>query len=444
MPAPACATSDARATQVCLDTLESGGNAFDAAVAAAAMLAVVDPQAAGLGGGSFWLLHRARDDRDVFIDGREQAPAVIDATSPPRFAGAIPGTPAALARVASVYTSRPLTRLLQPAIQTARTGSPVSPALAAALTATPPSSWAARKLLQPGGRSLTAGQGLTQADLAMTLEALARDGRRGFYEGAVADHLLKAVSVAGGQWRDADLRLYRAAEREVVDVDYRGYRLTLPALPSTGGVSVGLLFGQLEVGDWLDDGSSRAATQWQAAWRRARAEADALGDPDARRPPLVDLLSRAHLRALAAGATPPAAPMLRHDLSGASVVVLDRAGNQVAATFTLGHAFGSGFLVPATGVFINDALADFAPATASGTANRLAAQRRPLSPMTPLFAAGPRGLLVTGVAGGAMPGADAAQLVDDWLNGRATSPAAALIDWNPATRSVRAQDAAAR
>jgi gamma-glutamyltranspeptidase/glutathione hydrolase len=151
------------------------------------------------------------------------------------------------------------------------------------------------------------------------------------------------------------------------------------------------------------------------------------------------MLSRAHLRELAARLASGAAPMpLMAARSGTALAALDAQGNRVAATLSLGGAFGSGVLAPGTGLFINDALKDFDPTPAA--ANRAAPRHRPLSAITPLFAEGPRGLLMAGASAGRAPSADVALALAVWMRGADPAGAAArgvqTLGWDVAARAL--------
>ena len=211
----AIATAHPLATAAGYRLLRQNGNAFDAAVAVAAVLAVVEPYSAGLGGGGFWLLHRAADGKQVMIDGRETAPAplrlsmYVDGDGKPvpggdcaggRAAG-IPGVPLGLVHLAAHYGKLSLRELLAPAIALARDGFPVDPRFANIAKLR-------EGLLQNGvntartfldnNRAPQAGYWLRQPALAATLELLAGQGRDGFYRGRVAQALVAAVNAAGG------------------------------------------------------------------------------------------------------------------------------------------------------------------------------------------------------------------------------------------------------
>ncbi|MFP5305022.1 MAG: gamma-glutamyltransferase [Gammaproteobacteria bacterium] len=449
-PGYACATAHPLATQACMGILADGGNAFDAAVAASAALAVVEPTGSGLGGGGFWLLHRVSDGVEVFVDGRETAPGrahrdmYLDAqgkVDPARsrdgvLAAAIPGEPAALDHIARRYGSKPIAELLAPAIAYARDGFAVDAKLAAAIERHRDRlSWAAQKVFVPDGTPLAQGALLRQADLAWTLEQLARHGRDGFYEGAVAERLLLAMERTQGLWSATDLARYAVVERAPLVTTFRGYRIVSSPPPSAGGVALAQVFQQLEVLGWRDDGSAQAQHMLIESLRRAyRDRAEYLGDPDFVPIPLMRLSGRSHALQLARSidplrATPsrslPPAPVWREGSDTTHLSVLDAQGNRVAATLSINLPFGSGFMAPATGVLLNDEMDDFAAAPGVANAyglvgsepNAVAPHKRPLSSMTPTFVEGPRGLLVIGTPGGSRIITMVIQGILGWIGG---------------------------
>lgn len=449
-PGHACATAHPLATQACIDVLDRGGNAFDAAVAASAALAVVEPTGSGIGGGGFWLLHRASDGFEVFVDGRETAPGrahadmylgadgradPVQSRDGPLSAG-IPGEPAALVHIVERYGSRPLAELLAPAIAHARDGFAVDAKLAAAIARhLPRLSGDAPAVYAPGGTPLPEGALLRQPDLAWTLEQLARHGRAGFYEGEVAARLLRASDADGGIWTAADLRRYTVVEREPLVAHFRDYRIVTSPPPSAGGVAIAQVFHQLEALGWQDDGSLRSQHLLVETLRRAyRDRAAWLGDPDFVPIPLARLSGRSHAlqlatsidpqRATPSSSLPPALPA-REGTDTTHLSVLDAQGNRVAATLSINLPFGSGYMAPGTGVLFNDEMDDFAAQLGVanayglvGTApNAVAPHKRPLSSMTPSFVEGPRGLLVIGTPGGSRIITMVIQGIIAWIGG---------------------------
>ncbi|HSW13037.1 MAG TPA: gamma-glutamyltransferase [Solimonas sp.] len=457
LPGDACATAHPLATEACLEVLREGGNAFDAAVAASAAIAVLEPSGSGLGGGGFWLLHRAEDGGETFIDGRETAPmaasermyqsadgqAVAGRSRDGALGAGIPGEPAALVHIADTYGRLPLAHSLQPAIRHAAEGFAVDAKLAQTIAGNLPRlSPAAREILAPDGQPLATGATLKQPDLARVLKALSKRGLAGFYEGEVAQKLVTGIRAAGGIWTAEDLQRYRVVERLPLQTRFRGYRIVTAPPPSAGGIGLAQIFQQLEALGWTDDGSLRSRHLMIEAMRRAyRDRAAWLGDPDFVRIPLMRLTSRSHALQLASGIRPdratPSAELPPPSPEGGNtthISVIDREGNRVAATLSINLPFGSGFVAPGTGLFLNDEMDDFSAAPAASNAygligsrpNRVEPGKRPLSSMTPTFVEGPRGALVIGTPGGSRIITMVALGILGWIDGLPAAQVAAL------------------
>jgi gamma-glutamyltranspeptidase/glutathione hydrolase len=417
------------------EILKRGGNAFDAAVAIAAVLAVVEPYASGLGGGGLWLLHRASDGRQVMVDARETAPTgvkrelyvdgsgkpVRGATTQGGTAAAIPGAPAALVHVAANYGSLSLAEALAPAIRHARDGFPVDERYARLaelrarfLQAHPE----AARIFLDENRAPRPGWRLRQVELAATLERLGKEGNRGFYAGDVAESLVAAVNRAGGVWQLSDLTGYRVVERAPLRFQYRGALITTATLPSAGGIALAQSLQMLERFETADPRSPRDAHLVIEALRRAfRDRAAYLGDADFSSIPVERLASRAYATQQAAtidpaAATPSESPERDPGAGGSGntthLSVVDAAGNRVAATLTNNLLFGSGVVARGTGVLLNNEMDDFtvhadvpnAFRLRGGAANAIAPGKRPLSSMTPTFVEDSKGVLVLGAPGG--------------------------------------------
>lgn len=433
-PGAAVASAHPLATQAGLEVLRAGGNAFDAAVAISAALTVVEPTGSGIGGGGFWLLHRASDGFETMVDGREVAPiaatagmyldrngqAVDIASRDGALAAGIPGEPAALAYIAKKYGRLPLATSLQPAIRTAREGFALDAKLVRAIGEEAKRlSPAARAVFLPGGQVPAVGTVLRQPELAATLSRFAAAGPAGFYGGETAKKLLAGVRASGGIWTEEDLRRYEVKEREPIVTHFRDYTITTAPPPSAGGIALAETLQQLEALGWTDTRDAAAKHLVIEALRRAyRDRAAYLGDPDFVDIPLARLSSRTYALGLARSIDPAhATPSASLPQTGPSAVeggqtshfsVIDAEGNRVAATMSINLSFGSGYMAPGTGVMLNDEMDDFAAsATASNAygligskANEVAPRKRPLSTMTPTFVTGPNGVLVIGTPGG--------------------------------------------
>ncbi len=435
-PTAAIASAHPLATQAGHEILAQGGNAFDAAIAVTAALAVVEPYGSGIGGGGFWLLHRASDGFEVMIDGRERAPLAADRdlyldeeglvvpglSINGALAAGIPGEPAALAHLAERYGRLPLAKSLAPAIRLAEQGFEVDPYYRRmagfrieALKASPE---AARIFLRNGAVP-EEGTILTQPELAETLRRLATDGRDGFYRGRIAKRLVAGVREAGGIWSMRDLAEYRVVEREPVRGEYRGLRITSAAPPSSGGVVLTTVLNILS-GYPLEelDATARVHLSVEAMRRAYRDRAEYLGDPDFVDMPLAMLAHPQYAAGLRAGirldqATPSEylPGVVTREAEGRDTThfsILDREGNRVAATLSINYPFGSGFVPKGTGVLLNDEMDDFSAKPGEpnvygligAQANAIAPGKRMLSSMTPTFLDDGERVAILGTPGG--------------------------------------------
>jgi gamma-glutamyltranspeptidase/glutathione hydrolase len=417
------------------EILDQGGNAFDAAVAVSAALAVVEGSSSGLGGGGFYLLQRA-DGAAVMLDAREAAPRaatrdmyldaggqpIADASTEGARAAGIPGEPAAFEHLARRYGRLPLKTSLAPAIRLARAGFPLYARLQAGIRAKRSlllkSPAAARVYLTATGEVPAIGDVIKQPDLADTLEVLAARGARGFYGGPIARRLVDGVRAAGGIWSLEDLAGYRVIERKPLVGEYRGARIISAPPPSSGGVA--LLDALNILSGWnlsALDSATRKHLIIESMRRAFRDRAVYLGDPDFVNIPVSLLTSaayaagqRASIRAdkampsdLLPGVEAPPAGMNTTHFS-----ILDADGNGVAATISVNLWLGSGYMVERTGVMLNDTMDDFsikpdAPnafGLVGGSANAIAPGKRPLSSMTPTFVQSRGGMLIVGSPGG--------------------------------------------
>lgn len=458
----AIASAHPQATRAGEQVLAAGGNAFDAAVAVAAALAVVEPYSSGLGGGGFWLLHRAADGRNVFVDSRETAPAGVRSTDYLRADGkpvpgatteggtavAIPGVPAALVHVAERYGRLPLAQSLAPAVGLARNGFAVDVRYAriAKLRERALREGTGTRVFLDDGRAPAPGYLLRQPALAATLERLGQDGRDGFYSGGVAEALVTTVNRAGGRWTLADLSAYQVVERAPIVIAYRGARIVTAPPPSAGGIALAQSLRMLEAFTLGDAREPATAHLVAEALRRAfRDRALHLGDPDQTPLPQAALISTPYNYALARSIdrrqATPSERLLEDGMPRASrgagspntthFSIVDGDGNRVAATLTINLLFGAGLVAGDTGVLLNNEMDDFSLAPdlpnafrlVGGAANAIAPGRRPLSSMTPTFVEDARGVLVLGAPGGSRIVSQVLLAVLDYLRTPQPDPA---------------------
>jgi gamma-glutamyltranspeptidase / glutathione hydrolase len=454
-PAPArgrdgmVVTSQADASRAGLAMLARGGNAVDAAVAAAFALAVTQPFSAGLGGGAF-LLVRGADGRVVAIDARETAPAAatrdmyVRPGVPERaslagpLAVATPGFVAGVALALERYGTLPLAQVLEPAIALAERGFAIGPYHAHMLERLRayglPERFPETGRIQfpPVGAAIEPGWRLLQPDLARTLRRLAAAGPGDFYRGALASAIADDMAKSGGLVSEQDLADYAPRVREPVRGSYRGFEVVSFPPPSSGGVALIEALNILEGFDLapLGAGSSASLHRIAEALKLAFADRAAyLGDPDFVEVPVARLVAKPYAARLRARIDPPwwrrapwtwgrsevairvEGPGRPLDDSGTThLSTADAAGGAVAITMTINTPFGSGMTVPGTGIVLNNEMDDFAKATDvpnvyglvdTTGANAIEPGKRPLSSMTPTLLLRDGHLaMVTGSPGG--------------------------------------------
>jgi len=446
------ATPTVEASRAGASMLAAGGNAIDAAIAAAFALAVSEPYHGGIGGGGF-LLIRLADGRVVALDGREVAPAAArremyvaagvpeDAARVGGLAVGVPGLVAALCAALETYGTKSLTEVLAPAIALAEEGVTIGPRHAEALAR-----WRARDLaarfpetariqLPPAGNGKALGWRLRQADLAGTLRDIAREGRSAIYQGKIAQQIVGEVRRHGGILSLDDLARYAPKQRASVRGSYRGVDIHSFPPPSSGGVALIEMLNILEGFDLSSLGAGSSASIHLAAEAMKLAFADRaayIGDPDFIPVPVQWLTSKSYAETLRSRIRPPwyrkapwawgrperairvSGPGAPPDDGGTShLSVIDAQGNAVSLTQTINGLFGSGITVRGTGIILNNEMADFQTLphqTRAGDeraavwgVNSVAPGKRPLSSMTPTIALrGGKPLLVAGSPGGPM------------------------------------------
>jgi len=436
----AAASVDPIATMVAIDILRRGGNAIDAAVAAAAALGVVEPFSCGVGGGGFMVLYSARDGHVYTLDGRETAPAAfrpdtfIDPATgrPISFAEGVtsglgvgvPGTPRVWEQALARFGTIPLAEALAPSIGIARGGFEVDQTFhdqVASNSSRFQDFSSTRALYLPDGQAPAVGSIFRNPDLARTYQQLAGHGMDAFYGGDVANAIVTTDQhpplvpgvtriVRPGLMTAQDLAAYRAILRAPTDVHYRGYEVFSMGPPSSGGSTVGEALKILEGYNLRSLSRAEALYLMLEASKLAFADRNRyLGDPDFVNVPLQGLLSdgyAAQRRALI-GATaltvpvPPGDPTPFHPASSTThLTVSDRFGNVVSYTFTIEQIGGSGIVVPGNGFLLNNELTDFN--FVPGTANSPAGGKRPRSSMAPtIVLQDGKPLLALGSPGGA-------------------------------------------
>ena len=427
----AIASAHPLATQAGMDVLAKGGNAFDAAVATAAVLAVVEPYSAGMGGGGFWLLHDAKQNKNIFLDAREKAPLkahrdmyldekgdiVPKLSINGAMAAGIPGQAAAFVHLAEKYGQLPLSQSLKASIDIAASGFPVDSyyrKLAGfRLKALKQYDETASIFLDEKKQIPKEGYVIKQQDLSETLQAIADNGLHGFYSGQVAIQLVNAVKAAGGIWSLQDLQKYTVGEREPVMTELvtsQGqYKIISAPPPSSGGLAIAQMMNMLSQLkqdkniDWQTASEADQVHIISEVMRRAyRDRAMYLGDPDFVSIPTEKLLDMDYAKNFIQSIDMNKATLsselgdpvtVNEGFHTTHLSVLDSAGNRVSATLSINLPFGSAFTAKGTGVLLNNEMDDFsskpgvpnAYGLVGNEANAIAPEKRPLSSMTPSF-----------------------------------------------------------
>jgi gamma-glutamyltranspeptidase/glutathione hydrolase len=449
------------------EMLRDGGTAIDAAIAAALVLNLVEPQSAGLGGGGFLVFYSAAERRVVTFDGRETAPlaakpdrflkpdgtpmAFFDAVVGGRSVG-VPGFLRMLELAHRRYGKLGWAKLFAPAIRLASDGFPVSSRLHMLLAGEPylPKSPSAKNYFYDDGKPLAEGAIVKNPLLAQTFKTLAAHGARAFYRGDIAHDIVRALHDAPvpGDLTEDDLAAYSAKERAPVCGYYRSYRICGMGPPSSGDVTLIEMLGMLEhfPAAKLDLVAPGAVQLFTQAGRLSFADRDRyLADTDFVRAPVAGLLNGNYLAERAKlidpehdmaqpaqpGEPPEPAHRHRHAALGddaspelpstTHVAIVDRAGNAVSMTNSIENQFGSRIFVD--GFLLNNELTDFSfPPEQDGkpVANAVAAGKRPRSSMSPtiVFDKHLKLRLVVGSAGGPAIIQDVAKTIVATLDGK--------------------------
>jgi gamma-glutamyltranspeptidase / glutathione hydrolase len=453
----AAATVDQLATGAAIDALREGGNAVDAAVAAAGVLGVTEPFSCGIGGGGFMVI-RTRDGGVTTIDSREEAPAGMRPDSffeggsvlpfnDARFSGlsaGVPGTVDGWQRALRRYGTWSLGRALRAGIDTARDGFVVDQTFFSQTDGA--KDWfddipsTAALYLDPDGTPRDAGSVLRNPDLADTYRRIARGGANAFYHGRLAREIAAAAAdppigpEANHVWRPGlmtvrDVGSYDAVERPPTRVGYRGLDVYGMGPPSSGGSTVGEALNILEGFKLATMEPAQALHYFLEASRFSFADRNAyLADPDFFGVPLARLLSdafAAERRALITGRA-ATSPVLPGDAGKETthLVVSDRKGTVVSYTFTIESTGGNGVVVPGRGFLLNNELTDF-NIDMPGHPNESDGGKRPRSSMSPTIVLDDgRPFLAVGSPGGSMIITTVLQVLLERLDLGATLPEA--------------------
>ena len=427
------------ATQVGVDILEKGGNAYDASVAIGFALAVVLPRAGNIGGGGFMVIYDSNDKNNYSIDYREKAPllstknmyldengTVIDNKSTLGYlASGVPGTVAGLWSVHQRFGSMRWSELIEPAIKLAEDGFEITPYMAdmlikynEKLSAFDETNKVFQTYYPDFDKKI-----LKQPDLANTLKIIAKEGRDGFYKGEIAKKIANDMQNNGGIISEKDLEQYQPVWRNPLISSYKDIKIVTMPPPSSGGIHVIQMLNVLENFDLrkLGHNSKEYINVLSEVMKYAYADRSKhLGDPDFYDVPINKLSSHEYAYEISQnikiGSVTPSIKINpgffddKESIETTHFSVVDKKGNVISSTYTLNSSFGSGVVIKDTGILMNNEMDDFSISPGvpnqfgllGAEANEIKPHKRPLSSMTPTIAFKNNDLFfTTGSPGGA-------------------------------------------
>lgn len=432
-----------------IEILNKGGNAVDAAVAVGFSLAITLPRAGNLGGGGFMLVYLKEKNEIFYIDYRSKSPlnSSIDnifdlngkTIKPKDFtndmfnktrygykAPAIPGTVAGLLEAHEKFGKLPLEEVLAPAIRQARNGITVSYDLEKAIEDTnqlkkDPESL---KIYFKDGSAIKENSTFKRPDLEKTFQLIATNGKKGFYEGDIAIKMVEAMNANGGLFTLEDFKSYKVEISEPIVASYRGNLVFTAGPPSGGGITLLTALNVLSFYDLNKYNSDSAITYHltsEALRRGHNNRSHFVGDPDYFDVPVTQLLSKERTMELAksidikkASKSTVVKPLelIKESRDTTHFSIIDKDGNAVSNTYTLGYSFGSGVTIPDTGILMNNQMNNFAyrygdkniRGRSASTGNRFEPGKSPMSTMAPTMVFNEEGdlMLITGSPGGSL------------------------------------------
>ena len=426
-----------------IEILNRGGNAIDAAVAVGFSLSITLPRAGGIGGGGFMLVYIEKDKEIFFIDYRSKSPLntnlkdifkydLIDDYKKIDFnkiregykASAMPGTVAGLLDAHANFGVLTLEEILEPVIEQATNGIHVTNDLHNAIKVSKKlkENKESKRIYYKNGLPLQEGALLKRPDLAKTLKLIATKGKDGFYKGIIKEKFIDAMKINNGFLSDNDFESYKTNIGSPLISSYKGNYIFTAGPPSGGGLVIATSLNILNGYDLKKYGSNSAITYHLLAESLRRGHNNRshhIGDPNYYNVPMKSLLSQERtlelIKTMSLKKATPSSRIKPLDIKNESrntthYSIVDKDGNAVSNTFTLGYSFGSGVTIPGTGVLLNNQMGNFAyrygdslvQGRAGSPANKYEPGKRPMSTMAPtmVFNANKELMLITGSPGG--------------------------------------------
>ena len=402
-------TARYEASKIGLDILKKGGNAIDAAVGVGFALGVCEPQSSGMGGGGFMIIRFAKTGETKFIDFREIAakgvtPDIWDKDSKgevisddKEFGGksiGVPGSVKGFLYALDKYGKLDRKTVIQPSVDLANNGYRVSAIMNMDMTNQLENIKkypATAKIYLKNGKPYEVGDILKNPDLAKSMEKVIAGGEKAFYEGEMAEAIVKATVAAKGKMTLEDLKNYKIKVVDPVKGNYRGYEIYTAAPPSSGGAHIIQILNILENYDMknIPAGSTRYYHLLSESMKMAFADrAKFMGDTDFVKIPLNGVISKDYAKTLQAQIDENKSkeykegdPWKYESNETTLYSIIDKEGNIVAVTFTVNGVFASGVVADGTGILLNNEMDDFD--TGWNKANSIQEGKKPLSSMSP-------------------------------------------------------------
>lgn len=425
------------ATKVGVQILKKGGNAIDAAVAVGFALAVTYPNAGNIGGGGFLVAHLS-NGKNIAIDFRETAPKLSSRDMYLDSAGnfiqakslegglsvGVPGTVAGLLHVLKKYGTKNIEQIIQPAINLAEMGFPLSKSNSKSLNDYRKDfkKFSSTKKIFIKEKPFEEGDIFYQKELATSLKKIKILGENGFYSGDVAENIVKSINENGGIFSLEDLKNYEVKERNVIKCNFKDYEVISMPPPSSGGIALTQILNMFEL-TMFQNSNLDSITYYHTLIEVLKLvyadRASHLGDPDFINIPMRKLISKEYAKSQFGRIKDNATPS--HDITTfiynpdseseetTHYSVYDQFGNAVSVTYTLNGGYGSKLVAEGTGILLNNEMDDFSakPGTPNqfgligSEANSIQPKKRMLSSMTPtIVLKNEKPFLIVGSPGG--------------------------------------------
>ena len=436
-------SQSALSSDIGVKILDMGGNAVDAAVAVGFSLATTLPRAGNLGGGGFMLVYLKEREEIFYIDYRSKSPinssiekllgtkkipdrnsSLWERVDYTYLASAVPGTVYGLLEAHKNFGSLDLEQIMQPVIEQAENGIVVSSDLNYVIEVTPQlrADKESLSIYFKDGKALEESSIMKRPDLANTFKEISKNGTKGFYEGVIAEKIVDAMKKNNGLITTEDLKNYKSFFRMPIAMNYKGYKVYTAAPPSGGGITLLTalsILNNIDIKKYKSDSTKTYHFLAESLRRGHNNRSHFVGDPEYFDVPISDLLSKKRIAELFKTIDSNKASSIdqvkayeprREGKDTTHFSIIDKDGNAVSNTYTLGLSFGSGVTIPDTGILMNSQMNNFAYrygdkddiGRGASPGNRFEPGKKPMSTMSPtiIFDKNDDLFLVTGSPGG--------------------------------------------